>query len=434
MNNLRREIEQHLRHMVFILMAAMYAVQAWACRGLYADGANFLRDLLVNQQLPVWDPQRFANHILTKGPVLLAIKLGLHDLVALRYLFSSWLLLCPLAVWAAALWSLRRDAAFWPFTALFSFVYFTTGFFIISEYNLCFALLAYCLALLVRPLPATPAARVGLLLAALFLPFHYPTTLFCGGLLFLMVLLKPPAEWGGVGRGYRALLAFLFLASVATAGWEVIAPRDPANFQTSRSASVFWHDMAFWCSLLFGLAAVASMYLRRKRLCGALAVIGAGLLVEYEVDPLRAYPFLHYAMRAYMSAAFAGAMLFLWWFRTRGQQWLKPEMPLQAAVMLTVQLTLFVLVDMNMSFDYQAFMRRYQAEVNSHYGVIPFTASLAANSHEAQRFMWLWNYSLMSVILRDGPDKAIITNPPWYQGYQPFDPYKDVPDLNGYYR
>ena len=93
--NEERTTETILRGFVFPILLVVFLFQAYACRALYADGASFLLFVLQEHDFPRWDMQRMANHVVTLGPTLLALKLGVRDLVFLRYLFSSWILFLP---------------------------------------------------------------------------------------------------------------------------------------------------------------------------------------------------------------------------------------------------------------------------------------------------------------------------------------------------
>jgi hypothetical protein len=432
-----RNIETLLRWSVFPILALVSIVQTYADRGLFADGANFFLDILTRVALPWWDHQRIFNHLVTKTPAYLAILLGVRDIVVLRALYSFWILSCPLLIWAAALWGLRRDILFWPFAMFFCLVYFSTDFFAIGEYNLCFALLGYCFAGLVRPLPEGSLTRAGLLAAALFLSLDYPATLFSGSLLALLAVTKPDKEWNGASRAYRIALVILFLLSVASALWETAAPRDPGNLAGARNPAALLQDAQFWCTLFYAGLAAAVFLAPKLWLQFTLAALCIGLLIRLALDPFRFYPYLHYAIRAYMSVALALCGVGLWWFRTRGRRMIRTDctvttlLPALLGVVLLATLSLF---DIVLSLDYARYVEAFRREVNGKTGLIPYEQSVLPALIDNDRFNWEWTNPLMSVVLRDNAQKAIILNSAGYHAYQPFDPHKEIPDLSAYYR
>lgn len=432
-----QKIEQSLRWLIFPVLLVVFLAQAYSCRGIYADGGNFLLAILTSEDLPWWDKQRIVNHLITKTPVVVAIKLGVRNLVVLRYFFSTWLLLCPLLVWGATLWTLKHDRLFWPFVLFFSFVYYNTCFFSIGEYNLCFALVAYCLAQLLRPLPTEFWARAGLLEAALLLSFNYPTTLFAGSLLLVLTFIKPKKEWNGVSENYRALLMILLVLSVGSALWEVVYPRDPNNYAGAHDTLVLHQDVQFWCVLVFGTAAFLSFFARRQWQQAALIVICGLSLIKLYFDPFRHFPYLHYALRLYMSLAVSACGILLWWFQAFGQRFVRAparKKPLLPSVMSMVLFLFLSAFDIQMSLNFRTYLENFQGIIDRSNGIVSFGKSGLAFIPYNNEFMWAWTMPLLSLILRDGSGKGIVVNPANYRGYQPFDPYVDIPDLDRYYR
>jgi hypothetical protein len=426
--------EALLRWLVVPLLVLVFMAQAYALRGLFADGANFFLDILTKHEMPWWYHQRIFNHLITKSPTRIAVLFGIRDIAALRFLYSSWLLLCPLLVWGACLWNLRRDVLFWPFVTLFCFVYFSTDFFAIGEYNLCFALLAYCFTVLLLPLPKTFLPRAGLLSAALFLSLDYPATLFSGALLALLAFAKPEKEWNTAPRLYRGTLIALFLLSVVSALWEVVAPLFPNNFTGAKNTRILLQDTQFWCALLYAAAVSSMFFVTRFWLRAALTLLCFGLLVWIAIDPFRLSPFPHYGIRAFTSLALVPCGVGLWWFRRyAGKIPDQPSVALPPALLGALLLVMLSYFDIGMSLDYAQYLEAFQREVNSKAGLISYEQSALPMLIDNDRFNWGWTNSLMSVVLRDNARKAIILNPAGYQGYQPFDPLKNVPDLSAYY-
>ena len=433
--NEERTIEALLRWLVFPILLVVFVFQAYACRALFADGASFLLFVLQEHDFPRWDMQRMTNHVVTLGPTLLALKLGVRDLVFLRYLFSSWLLFCPLFVWGMALWIARRDGLFWPLVMLLCLVYYGTNFFAIGEYNLCFALAVYCFAALVLPLPQSNFYRASLLIAAALLPLEYPATLFLGSLLFGLVVAKPAAEWRGASFLYKLSLALFFLVSVATAVWEIVLPRDPANFASAKNYAVLFEDAQFWGTLFYSLALVVMFFVRRPSLRLVCALLCVGLLMVIIFNPLSDYPFTAYNIRAHMALALAFLGVGLWWLRTRSSQFVEHQsMALPVAVLGMVLFVVLSVFDIMLSVDYAGYIEAFRNDIDRNTGLIPYEVSGVPLIPDSDRFSRIWTFPVMSIVLRDSAQKAVILNPAGYRGYEPFDPHKNIPDLNMYYR
>ena len=412
--------EQAMRWAVFPLLAIMFAVQVYACRGIYADGANFLLHLLVNRDFPWYDWHRIFNHFVTKGPTLLLMKCGVHNLVFLRYFFSAWILFCPLVVWGCTLWLLRRDALYWPFVMLFSLAYYGVNFFAVGEYNLCIALAGFCFATFVQSAPPTVWQRRAVFAAALLMSFNYPSAMFLGALLCVIAITKK--EW---------VLAGLFAAAACTGLWEVLAPRDAHAFTVAKSTYLLWRNPQFWAvtaySILFGVLYFARQVWQRN-----LCLLLCGLLMLVMIhDPSRLYPAMQHAMRTYVGLAFVMLMAAVWFFRSKFVQTKSGFMPALAAFSLLALLSMF---DMLSSVAYARYVQTFRSIVNVHSGLLPYEASGLAYVADNERFFWVWAQPVMSVLLRDASDKAIILNPEQYSGYQPFDPHTAIPDLERYYR
>lgn len=425
-------IEKLLRKSVFPMLALVFVAQVFACRGIYADGANDFLTLLIFRHIMWEDWHRIVNHVLQQAPLVLALNLGAHDLVALRYWFSAWLLVRSLLVWSAAIWNLRNDVLYWPFVLVFAFVYFNTDFFAVGEYGLCFALVAYCFSLLIQPLPQSRIQRVLLLVAAALLSFNYPSALFHSPLLLALVLIKPRDEWNGASTAYKAILVLLFVVSTGSAVWEVLAPRDPANFAAARDPLVVLQDMQLRYTFGYTLLIAASFFVQKNWLRVLVALAALALLFAMWMDTSKLFAFTHYAIRAYVAVMLAVLMVGLWGYRrmligtfSQNRVFLFP------ATLSVLCLGLLSWFDVQQSLDYADYLETFRLTVNNRKGLVPFVMSGLPVNEQDGHFTSGWTYPLMSVILREDASKGIILNPFKYS-YQPFDPL-NPPDLDRYY-
>jgi hypothetical protein len=432
-----KKIESMMRMAVLPILIFVALFQFFACRGLYADGADCLVAILEHHGFVLWDTRRIVSHIITQGPTVLLVKLGVRDMMFLRYFFSGWLLLAPLLVWGAAIWKVRNDILFWPIVLVFCFVYFNIDFFPIGESDICLPLAVFCFVMLIRPLPPGRFQRGVLLAAAALLLFHYPSTLFHGSLLFALVLMKPHDEWQGASRIYKFALAFLFLASVETAVWSIVLPSNIANFEAARSSFYALHVMQFRYALVYAWLGSALFFIRKIWLRYVVVALCLGALTVIIFDPLKLYPFTHYALRAYIAVALSLCGIGLWWFdrRFRGLPPAEKKQcflaPAGLAMVLLLALSWF---DVQMSLDYADYIENFRMTVNNRSGVIPYARSGMPLIAGDARFKWDWTFPLMSLLLRDNSQKAIIQNPVWYHGDKDFHPETDIPNFDEYYR
>ena len=316
---------------------------------------------------------------------------------------------------------------------LFCLVYYGTNFFAIGEYNLCFALAVYCFVGLVLPLSPNRFYRAALLVAAMLMPLEYPATLFLGSLLFGLVVVKPASEWNGAPFIYKLSLGLFFLLSVMTAVWEIILPRDPGNFASAKDYAVLFEDIQFWGTLGYSLVLMVLFFVRWQGLRLLCPLLCVGLLFLITSNPLGDQPFTSYNIRAHMALTLAFLGVGLWWFRTRSSRAIENRSSPVAmlAMVLFVMLSVF---DVVLSVDYADYIEAFRNDIDQKTGLIPYEMSEVPLIPDSDRFSRAWTFPLMSIVLRDSAQKAIILNPAGYRGYEPFDPHKNIPDLDLYYR
>lgn len=426
----RRDIAQ-LAAMLMIVVVALF--DSSSLRGLYGDGSNFLYHLLRTRDFVHANPSRLCTEWLTQVPVVLALRAGAVDLPALILLHSATLVLMPVALWLLALARLYRDPAFWLVFLLFCIVYFNVGFFAIGEYNLAYALVALALAIL------SGRARIGLgwavvaLLAGLGLLAAYEAMLYLGPLLVLAGVVR---LWkGGEPPAVRAVLLLAILAYAAGTGVAVYFVLNPGHPEQLAAAMAFFaamHNRLLALSVAFaigwiGLSAPVG-WMRRGGLFLGIACL-AGLVLPSSW-PL---PHQHYEARTLVGLALFGlggllALRFVAIARWPSLVRVDPRAPV-LALLFFAALTVSNLV---YSLDYRAHLALFRDEVRARSGLVAVEDTRLLDGRLA-RYGWIWTYPLMSLLLRDGPDQAIILNPRGYHGYQSFDPAAGVSDFREYY-
>jgi len=229
---------------------------------LYADGAHeFVRVLAAQDFVSLMWSRHFAFYIF-QFPLVLAIKLGVTQLVWLRVAFGlgcflPWPLALLLCRWLA------RDH-FWLAVAGCAAGYLNAAFLPVGEHILAHALFwpALFVLLFVRPLTRAPA--LVLLAMATGLQFSYESQIFLSAPLLALALWRSVQErrenpgWAPV---VLLVAAGLFLVSMANGMESVWRPELPGNFTGFKAGTlgIFWHPgwTLTWTLLWGGLAAGA---------------------------------------------------------------------------------------------------------------------------------------------------------------------------------
>lgn len=427
----RRDIAQ-LAVMMMIVAVALF--DAFSLRGLYGDGSNFLYHLLRTKDFVHFNPSRLCTEWLTQFPVVLALRAGVVDLPALIVLHSATLVLVPIAFWTLALARLHRDPAFWLVVLLFSIVYFNVGFFAIGEYNLAYALFALALAIL------SGKARIGIgwavvaLLAGLGLLAAYEAMLYLGPLLVLAgaARLWKRDELAAV-RVVLLLAILAYAAGTGVAVYFVLNPGYPEQLAAAMAFFAAMHNRLLALSVAFAIGWIALStpvaWMRRGGLLLAVACL-VGLVLPGNWS----LPHQHYEARTLVGLALFGlsgllALRFAVLARWPSLVRVHPRAPIVALLFFIA----LAVSNVAYSLDYRAHLALFRDEVRSRSGLVAVEDTRLLDGRLA-RYGWIWTYPLMSLLLRERADQAIILNLRAYPGYQPFDPERGVPDLREYYR
>ena len=147
------------------LLWALAVWQSWECRGLFADGAVFFLDMILNGGLiPDFEEPRTYAITLPRYPALLAMQFGVNDLHWLARLYSLGLFGLPLALYSFALVRAIRNPFILAATfAAIATVFMSASIFIIGEYNIAYACAVFAAVWLITA--SGLRARDGLVLA-----------------------------------------------------------------------------------------------------------------------------------------------------------------------------------------------------------------------------------------------------------------------------
>lgn len=112
------------------LMLVIAVTGILSARGLYADGAFFLYNMLLRGGLYMFDTHRAYAQFVIELPVFLAIQGGVQDLNTLVRVHSFGSIGMPILFWCMALIWQWRTAVFWWLALAFAVTYLRSGFFL----------------------------------------------------------------------------------------------------------------------------------------------------------------------------------------------------------------------------------------------------------------------------------------------------------------
>ena len=436
----RPVLDSCLKKITLAALALITLGQILVWRPLFADGAFLLMRILDTRRFhDSNEPSRVFDYWFTQFPTVFAIKLGVTNLHFLTHLFTAWMILCFMLFWMGTLWLLRKDFLFWPFTALFIVAYFNGGFFTVGEYNLDYALSAFCGAVMLRRRANSKALYAGLFFAAALSTFTYASTLFLGGILAIIAYVRYRREARPKMGLYWAALIGLFILSVVIGGWGYFDPNHPLNKLRASSLYALYNDSQFWLITGFALLATGQWLLPSKSGREVLFLGMAGFALAILSGVFLTHPSMDFAIRVYTGLALGAGLAVLGWFRFGGYRRAMTAETLQSydpvrlyAVPVFSLLLILCLFDLSRSRDFGLYLNEFRTQVNGHTGVIAWEESIAGKAGDSV-FGWSWTYPSMSLVLRRDSHAAIIQNARRNTEEQPFEPAQP-PDLSRYYR
>ncbi len=410
-----------------LFVAFLGVLGVYATRGLYADGSFFLFNIL--SQKSYWDfdkPRAFAQ-LITQTPVVLGVKFGIKDLTDLIYLHSFGLVGIPIIIWLLALFEQVKSGHFWTLLAAFSATYLSAGFFAIGEYNLTYALAAYCFSVLFKD-KLTNFDLLLIIAAAIALTRSYEAMIFLGPALFLISanrLIYIDANKTIIEKWVLLVLLFLFASATTVAVWSVLFPRDPANLAGAGDVSQIIKSGHF-----IYLVAMISMYFiaqalpKKLKYIFVLIVIGSAI---YFVSGQQLWnsPSMNYGFRS-----MAGLILFAIFlaafieekFRKHGLIKASTQKSSAQAKQL-VSLSLFLSLAFSSavySYEFSRWVKTFEIEANKAPNWIHLDEVMTVDGYHS-RFNWAWTNPALSIILR-GNNSGGLLNSKSYTGWQPFNP------------
>ncbi len=432
------------RAVVLLCLLLLAAGGTYYAIGLYADGSSFLYCVLDKRGYCLWDKPRAYAGVVAQTPLVAALKLGVADVNALIRLHSAGLVIISLGLWAAALALHLKSAYFWLLTAGFAAIYLNAGFFAVGEYNLTFAIVALCVAILIRPAPLPVAGGVALLAMGTVLLRAYEAVALFGILLGAMSLVRLYCDWRSpgarAGKFLLAAAAALFFIDAVVALYYIAAPVDPLRdteslLSLANLRNALNRQFAFTLMMLIPFGAMLLPSLRRWR--RSFIVVALVIAVVFLATPsLWAQPQMYYAVRVPLFAVAACLLMlpFLAYLLDRRAAALCGQDGDEAFVLrlapgghavalaLTVMLCIpFVMHQRN----FFLWLTAFEKTVNAGSGLVAQEQVPLAKNPLNRLYGWAWAYPMMSLVIRRNGDAMILLNAADYQGWVPFDPRED---------
>ena len=418
-----------------VALAAILIMQIWAgiaLRGLYADGAYYVEQILLRHSFAVVEHARSTSQILTQAPAVLLMWLGQDSTHTVALAFSVTTNLMPLVLTLVCLVVLPpADRAFGLFPVLI---------FLAASMSAAFASVAD---------GATAAAYTWLLL--LLILFGQPTPLRLSGVLllafgalrlqeamgFLGPILAFACVWRCRSTEERAVKIVLLLAAAlvmsgcAIAVHDVLHPRIPANragliadvmslgWLLPGSGQINVMALAGLAGLLTFPVIMLPPYLRGMAM-SAVLIVFIGLAVLGVSEPPS--PAAAFAARDNACLLTAPAMIVLLIMRSR--RWQLPAMT--SAMFLAIVGVTIAIADGAATAGWLGYTSAMRTALMTEHGVVPWQDALATlpspQAAALRRYAWPWSTPLMSVWLAPGPAITTIIANPSGVTWQPFNP------------
>ena len=408
---------------IFILLAvlALGVTGIYAAIGLYADGSSSLFSILTSNGYYDFDkPRRFAQ-IITQTPVVLAIKLGVKDLNFLIRMHTLGLIAIPLGFWISALLLQIKNNFFWLLALAFAVSYLSSGFFAGGEYNITYAMTAFCAAIIFRRDIGVTGAAI-LVVTAIALTRSYEAMVFLGPLLFSVSIIRAIKEKRDSTTIKIALVvaAFLFAAASAVSAWSIMFPRDPGNLADAANISSINANQFVYLATVTVLALIACIN-HHPLINKIIASVALMVSILFLASPTAwNTAVMHYQFRSMsglmlFSILFASA--FLYFYRKSNEK--KPMVGNTIAagfIVTTVLVTLFIPFYVEI-FGFFDWARTFESEALEQTDVSIINKPDIYDSE----FSWGWTNPSLSILLRGNADGIILNR---REGWQPFDPKK----------
>lgn len=382
-----------------------------AARGLYADGSFFFITILKIKGFLSDDAPRAYAQIVTQIPLVAAIKLGVGDLNALIRLHSLGLIMAPIVFWMLALVIQFDKAYFGALLLAFSVTYLSSGFFAAGEYNVAYAMAAFCASLLCSERRDMPSC-VALVATAFVLTCSYEALVFLGPVLAAMALYRYSAERraGHVARWFFLVAAVLFVIAACISLRSILFPRSLENSSSAMEISPQLKKNHSVYMALILIAYVVSSLADKKVVIKAAVGISIVLSLVYLASPsMWLVPGRSYAFRAvsgiYMFVVLASIAAHFFLARRKARA--LAISPYSSAIAAIFFVTLCVPSYMK-TLAYYGWAKRFEAAAIEAQSWVPVDQVFVDRKDRSTRdFAWGWTNPYLSIALRGNADAGV---------------------------
>lgn len=434
-----------------LLLWGLAACNAYACRGLFWDGASFLASMLETRTFHDFYPARAHIAWLTQAPVLLLVRAGVGDTHLLAMVFSATLLGVPAALYHLALARVREKGALLAAViAVIATVQLPTCFFVIGEYNVVYAAVTATFAIALTGDGTNRRDGALLLMLGLVCIASYEAMIYLGPLCAAVIAWAVRRSGEPMGRVLALAAALAFLGAAVVSGSTVVEYWNHEHFVQVRAATWdFWQNLQF-VVVLAGLALIAVVslivpsWLAGRGPVVAASIAGAVLAStpwfrQFVGPEAMLFPPAHYIARSAAGGLLAVLLSAMWlhvaWPQAR---WQLLAILYRPAVAQRLATAMFVLVlagavpDLALTRYWIDYVAWFRGVVTTRSGLI-YTDELPLRQWPYRLFAQDWTYPALSALLHSAPGQAIIVARNDYKSNLPFDPScGTVPALAGF--
>jgi len=421
-------LDNYFKLSVLAMVLTLAIVGVYTTRGLYADGSFFLYNILLHKDFWAFDTAREFVQILNQTPVVWSINLGENDLNALIYWHSVGLIAVPLVIWFWAFSMHMRSNTFWVLVLAFSVSYQLSGFFAIGEYNLTYALVAYCWAVL-NAKKVSCLSFIGLIVSSFILIRSYEAMLFLGLLLTFNAIVfwqRQKEILTNLKKALMLAVVLCFLLATVSSLWSVMNPRDAGNLQSATQLAWLLSNEQFVLICFVLVAYLLMQFCGESMRRGVFFLIALASILFLLVPAVWSTPAESYAFRS-VSGIMLG-FIFVVYSLGIGFNRLLVSSGYQSVLKTNGETYLLIfLFFMTMSIitlvstiHFSRWLMVFEATVTQ---TADWTYIDNSQLYHPERlgYDWLWTNPTLSIVLR-GDGKAGLMNSKAYDGWQPFEP------------
>lgn len=373
--------------------------------------------------------ERSRDHVYFIGhtPVVVAIKLGIEDIRYLAYAYTFGVLAIPAFLYAWSLYKVKNNSfQLGAIMLIIAAVYQNINLFAVGEFVMAYALVTCALVILVSEEELTSFDYLALILIAIATIRSYQSLIFLGPVLYVASI----ARMNDYKNNQLAIIilisaAFCFAAAATIAWWSTMFPRDPNNFANAIKISDYVNNKQFIISSIIGALYFFLIIIWNNRILRVSTIFAICCFAIILLMPsVWATPNFHYTIRVPAGVLLFGIAIILVIHRFVPNNIFRTQLFDNRIIIIPfILLCILSVPDVYHTLGWKQFLDEFKNEVNTHSGIIQ-DAKI-----QSSIYGWGWTYPTMSLLLRNSSSSAIVLNPQWHKGWQPFDPKTNIPNI-----